>query len=54
MQNKMASKIAFILSIIAVVASGLVSLMSANLWFAGTQWMLIGIVLAVWALFLKK
>ena len=47
-------KIAFMLSIVAVVLSAGVSLLGLNLWLAGTQWMLIAIVLGIWALFLKK
>jgi len=34
--------------------AAVVSLFAINLWLAGTQWILIAIVLAVWALFLKE
>lgn len=49
------SKVCMILSVIAVVLSGIVSLgIMEELWLAGTQWILIGIVLGIWGLFLKK
>jgi hypothetical protein len=54
MKDIVSAKLMFILSVIAVVFAILVSLFHANLWFAGTQWMLIAILLSVWALFLKK
>jgi hypothetical protein len=54
MKNAMASKIAFWLSVVLVVLSAVVSLGNLQLWLAGTQWMLIAIVLGVWALFLKE
>lgn len=54
MKKDMLSKIALGLSVAAVVMSAVVSLFQLELWMAGTQWMLIGIVLAVWALFLKE
>lgn len=47
-------KIAFALSVVAVVLSAAVSLFGMSLWLAGTQWMLIAIVLGIWALFLKN
>ena len=50
----MIAKIAFWLSVVAVVLAAVVSLFGINLWLAGTQWILIAIVLAVWALFFKK
>jgi len=54
MKNAMLSKVAFYLSIVVVVLSAVVSLGGMNLWLAGTQWILVAIVLAVWALFLKE
>lgn len=54
MQNEMLAKVAMWLSAAAVVLSAVVSLMGTSLWLAGTQWMLIAIVLGIWALFLKK
>jgi hypothetical protein len=54
MKNEKISKVAFWLSIISVVLSGLVSVLQMDIWLAGTQWMLIAIVLGIWALFLKE
>ena len=54
MKNEMVAKLFFGLSIIAVILSGAVSLVGAGLWLAGSQWMLVAIVLGVWALFLKE
>ena len=54
MQHEGVSKTAFLLSVVAVILSGMVSIFQAELWLAGTQWMLIAIVLAIWALFLKE
>lgn len=54
MQNEMLAKVAFGLSVVAVVLAAVVSLFQMDLWLAGTQWILIAIVLSVWALFLKK
>lgn len=54
MQNEMVSKYAFYLSVVIAVVAGVVSATNMSLWLAGTQWMLIAIVLGVWALFLKK
>lgn len=42
-----------ILSLITLVLSGLVSIFEMELWLAGTQWILISIVLAVYALILS-
>lgn len=54
MQNEMLAKVAFGLSVVAVFLAAVVSLFQMDLWLAGTQWILIAIVLSVWALFLKK
>lgn len=54
MKNAMASKVFFWLSVVTAVLAAIVSVGSMNLWLAGTQWMLIAIVLGVWALFMKK
>lgn len=54
MENKKCPNCLFALSVIAAVLSAVVSLVGANLWFAGSQWMLIAIVLGIWAIFLKK
>jgi hypothetical protein len=42
-----------ILSVIALAISAVVSLFGVDLWLAGTQWILISIVLAVYALVLS-
>ena len=54
MQNEMLVKIVFGLSVVTAILAAVVSLFGMNLWLAGTQWILIAILLAVWALFLKK
>jgi hypothetical protein len=54
MQNGMLVKIVFALSVVAVILAAVVSLFGVHLWLAGTQWILIAILLSVWALFLKK
>jgi len=48
------SKLAFMLSIVALILAGVVSVFGVNLWLAGTQWILISILLAVWATFLNS
>lgn len=42
-----------ILSAVAVVFSGLVSLFKLNLYLAGTQWILVAIALGIYGLFVK-
>ncbi|HOF42416.1 MAG TPA: hypothetical protein PLF30_03410 [Candidatus Moranbacteria bacterium] len=54
MKKEMFPDVAFWLSVVAVVLSAAVSLFELELWLAGTQWMLIAIILGIWALFLKK
>ncbi len=54
MKNEMVSKIFFGLSVVAVILSALVSLFGMEMWLAGSQWMLVAIVLGVWAIFAKK
>jgi len=46
-------KLVFMLSIVALILAGLVSVFDVNLWLAGTQWILISILLAAWATFLN-
>lgn len=46
-------KILIILSIVALILAALVSVFKMNLWLAGTQWILVAIALAVYAIFLK-
>lgn len=54
MKSLALSNVSFYLSFAAVVLAAIVSLFGVDLWLAGTQWILISIVLAVWAIFLKK
>jgi hypothetical protein len=54
MKNKILSKIALILSILAAVMAGIVSFTQTTIWMAGTQWMLIAIFLAVYAVYLDE
>jgi membrane protein implicated in regulation of membrane protease activity len=48
------SKLAIILSFIALILAALVSVFNINLWLAGTQWILISVLLAVYATYMKK
>jgi hypothetical protein len=50
--NKLADTF-IILSAIAVILSGLVSLFKFNLWLAGTQWILVAIALGIYGLFVR-
>ena len=52
MKNKMLSKLAFALSILSMIMAGIVSITQSTIWLAGTQWILITIVLAVYAVYL--
>lgn len=45
--------ILFAVSVLAVVLSALVSVAKMHLWLAGSQWMLLGIALGVYAVFFK-
>lgn len=49
MDKKQTSKISFVLSVVALVLAAAVSMFQYDLWLAGTQWILISIVLAVYA-----
>ncbi|MCX6764055.1 MAG: hypothetical protein NTZ97_05010 [Candidatus Moranbacteria bacterium] len=52
--NKQLPDILAILSVITVIVSGYVSLAKVDVFgLAGTQWMLIGIVLGIYALYTK-
>jgi len=54
MQNKkILSNIAMALSVIAVVMAAIVNITQTTIWIAGTQWILIGIALAVYAIYLN-
>lgn len=52
--SKMWSTIAIILSAISVVMAGVVNLTGTTIWIAGTQWILVGIVLGIYALYLSS
>ncbi len=45
--------IVMLFSVLTVVISGVVSVGQIELWLAGTQWILIGIVLGIYGIFLK-
>ena len=47
------SKLAFMFSIVALILAAAVSIFDVNLWLAGTQWILVSILLAVWATYLN-
>lgn len=48
------SKMAFMLSVASLILAGVVSVFQVNLWLAGTQWILISIVLAVYSVYLDS
>ena len=50
--NKLADTL-IILSAIAAILSGIVSLFKFNLWLAGTQWILVAIALGIYGLFVR-
>jgi len=52
MKSKLA-EIMMLLSVIAVLISGAVSVWQMNFLLAGTQWILIGITLGIYGIFLK-
>jgi len=55
MNNKMTSDILMGVSVLTVIISGYVSLSGKDFFgLAGTQWMLIAIVLAIYGLYTKK
>jgi len=41
------------LSVVSIIIAGIVSVFQIDLWLAGTQWILVGIVLAIYALYFK-
>jgi hypothetical protein len=47
------SKLMFMLSVAAVILAGIVSITQFTIWIAGTQWILIAIVLAIYAVYLN-
>lgn len=52
MKNKMLATVAFWLSVVSLILAGIVSVTQFTIWLAGTQWILISIVLIAYALFL--
>lgn len=54
MKNEGLQKLLCMLSFVATVLAAAVSLLELSLWLAGTQWMLIAILLGVWSICLKK
>lgn len=52
MKSKIA-EILMMLSVVAVLVSGVISVWQLDFWLAGTQWILIGIVLGIYSIFLK-
>ena len=51
---KIKSNALIALSIVAVILSAIVSLGKIDLYLAGTQWMLVAIVLGIYAIYEKK
>jgi hypothetical protein len=47
------AEIMMLLSVVAVLISGVVSFWQVSFWLAGTQWILIGIALGIYGIFLK-
>jgi len=52
MKSKIA-EITMLLSVMAVLISAVVSFWQITFWLAGTQWILIGIALGIYGIFLK-
>lgn len=53
MKMKQIADTLIILSVIAAIVSGMVSLFQLNWYLAGTQWMLVAIALGIYGLFIK-
>lgn len=54
MQNKKTlSTAAIVLSVVAIIMAAVVNITQTTIWVAGTQWVLIGIVLAIYAIYLN-
>jgi len=51
---KIKSEVLIFFSAIAVMLSAIVSFAKVDLYLAGTQWMLVAIVLGIYALYMKK
>ena len=52
--KKGTSKLAMMLSFVALVLAALVSIFNINFWLAGTQWILISILLAVYGIYMNQ
>lgn len=46
------SKALIILSVISIVMAAIVNITQTTIWIAGTQWILIGVTLAIYAMYL--
>lgn len=51
---KFKADILLALSIISIVMSAIVSITQKTIWLAGTQWILIGIALGIYAIYFKE
>lgn len=47
------AEIMMLLSVAAVLMAGVISVWQLDFWLAGTQWILIGIALGIYGIFLK-
>jgi hypothetical protein len=54
MDKKVISKVAFWLSVVTLVMAAVVSVFQLKLWLAGTQWILISVVLGIYAIYLDS
>lgn len=54
MSNEKMAKVSLVLSVVAAVAAAVVSVFEIELYLAGTQWMLVAIIFAVWSVGLKR
>ena len=52
--SKNLSKIAIVLSLISVIMAGVVNVTQQTIWIAGTQWILVGVLLAIYAVYLNS
>jgi len=54
MKNKKGlSTVAIALSVVAIIMAAIVNITQTTIWIAGTQWILVGIVLAIYAIYLN-
>lgn len=47
------SKALIILSVISIIMAAIVNITQTTIWIAGTQWILIGVTLAIYAIYLN-